>query len=69
MEKRIALVACNGGCRNDSCGYGCIEDGAVFQTSAFTAALFCIEYDFFRFHGFIVQTQNIFHSFCQLTDV
>ena len=24
MEKRIALVACNGGCRNDSCGYGCI---------------------------------------------
>ena len=24
MEKRFALVACNGGCRNDSCGYGCI---------------------------------------------
>ena len=24
MVKRIALVACNGGCRNDSCGYGCI---------------------------------------------
>ena len=24
MEKRIALVACNGGCRNENCGYGCI---------------------------------------------
>ena len=22
--KRVALVACNGGCRNESCGYGCI---------------------------------------------
>ncbi len=28
MEKRLALVACNGGCRNDSCGYGCIGCGA-----------------------------------------
>ena len=27
MVKRIALVACNGGCRNDSCGYGCIGCG------------------------------------------
>ena len=24
MEKQVALVACNGGCRNDSCSYGCI---------------------------------------------
>ena len=28
MEKQVALVACNGGCRNDSCGYGCIGCGA-----------------------------------------
>ncbi len=31
MEKRIALVACNGGCRNDSCGYGCIGCGACIS--------------------------------------
>ena len=24
MEKQVALVACNGGWRNDSCSYGCI---------------------------------------------
>lgn len=24
MEKQYALIACNGGCRNESCGYGCI---------------------------------------------
>ena len=27
MEKRFALVACNGGCRNESCAYGCIGCG------------------------------------------
>ena len=24
MEKKYALIACNGGCRNESCSYGCI---------------------------------------------
>ena len=27
MEKRFALVACNGGCRNESCAYGCLGCG------------------------------------------
>ena len=27
MEKRFALVACNGGCRNESCSYGCVGCG------------------------------------------
>ena len=28
MERRVALVACNGGCRNESCSYGCVGCGA-----------------------------------------
>ena len=28
MRRQVALVACNGGCRNTSCGYGCIGCGA-----------------------------------------
>ena len=27
MEKRFALVACNGGCRSESCVYGCLGCG------------------------------------------
>ena len=27
MENRFALVACNGGCHNESCEYGCIGCG------------------------------------------
>ena len=41
MEKRIpqqvALVACNGGCRNTSCGYGCIGCGMCVSICPFDA--------------------------------
>ena len=37
MEKRVALVACNGGCRNDSCGYGCIGCGMCVAICPFDA--------------------------------
>jgi hypothetical protein len=30
MVKQVAFVACNGGCRNASCGYGCIGCGMCF---------------------------------------
>ncbi len=37
MEKRSALVACNGGCRNDSCSYGCISCGMCVSVCPFEA--------------------------------
>ena len=37
MVKQVAFVACNGGCRNASCGYGCIGCGACVSTCPFDA--------------------------------
>ncbi len=37
MEKRFALVACNGGCRNMSCGFGCIGCGMCVSICPFGA--------------------------------
>ena len=37
MVKQVAFVACNGGCRNASCGYGCIGCGAGVSTCPFDA--------------------------------
>ncbi len=44
MEKRfpyqVALVACNGGCRNISCSYGCIGCGMCVSICPFDAISF-----------------------------
>lgn len=40
MERRVALVACNGGCRNLSCGYGCIGCGMCVSICSFDAIFF-----------------------------
>ena len=40
MEQRYALVACNGGCRNSSCAYGCIGCGACVAICPFGAIAF-----------------------------
>lgn len=40
MERRVALVACNGGCRNLSCGYGCIGCGMCVSICPFDAIFF-----------------------------
>ena len=37
MEKRFALVACNGGCRNTDCGYGCLGCGMCQAICPFDA--------------------------------
>ena len=37
MANQVALVACNGGCRNVSCGYGCIGCGACVSVCPFDA--------------------------------
>ena len=37
MDKQKALVACNGGCRNTSCGYGCICCGMCAAICPFGA--------------------------------
>ena len=37
MAKRVAIVACNGGCRSTSCGYGCIGCGMCMSICPFGA--------------------------------
>ncbi len=40
MRSQVALVACNGGCRNTSCGYGCIGCGMCVSICPFGAIAF-----------------------------
>ncbi len=40
MERSVALIACNGGCRSSNCGYGCIGCGMCVSVCPFDAITF-----------------------------
>ena len=39
MTNQVAFIACNGGCRNANCGYGCISCGMCVSICPFDAII------------------------------